>query len=205
MSDDRDQPSFSSLVESLHGQAVPPTEASDAAALSVVRLDAGSRKPPRRSGGNGLIAPWLHTGGLLAAVLLAAGGFVFPWIVLDRGSVGQTSYSAIDLPVGNYLGVLWLTCIVVFGVLGWLLRWRWALVLGALSAAVGLVTFLSLALLLDEAPHLLPLWLLPKEVRSYVPAIGSGFGPWSAFASCAALCVWFVVAVIVDRPRSEPD
>ena len=162
MSDDQDQPSFSSMVESLRGEAVPTTEASNAKAFPGVQPDDGSRGSAHRSGGGRRIPLWLFIGGLLVAVLLAAAGFVLPWIVLDRGSVGQTSYSAIDLPVGNYIGVLWLAVLVVLGVLGWLFHWRWALVIGACSAALGLVTFLGLALLLKEAPHLLPLWLLPS-------------------------------------------
>jgi hypothetical protein len=205
MSDDHDQPSFSNMVESLTGHPVPTTAASDAVVLADVQPDGGSPASARQSSGNRQGFLWPYIGGLLVAVILAVAGFVFPWIVLDRGSVGQTSYSAIDLPVGNYIGVLWLAVLIVLAVLGWRFHWRWALVIGACSAAVGLVTFLGLALLLKEAPHLLPLWLLPKEARSYVPAIGSGLGPWSAFASCTAFCVWFVMAAIVvnDQPKGS--
>ena len=142
---------------------------------------------------------WLFVGGMLLALALAAGGFVVPWIVVDRGSLGSLTYSAVNLPVGNWLGMMWLGSIVLLGAATLLFKWRWTIFVGALSSMIGVATFLSLALFLREAPHLIPFWLIPKGARHYVPAIGSGAGPWLAFASSAVLGAWFIIFAVVRR------
>ena len=204
MNADPDEPSFSNLVDSLRaddGRATgAPDPPSDGDQVAVPSKSVNALEPTGRQ-----VRPWMLGGGLVVALLLAAGGFVLPWVVLDHGTIGPVSYSAIDLPVGNYVGVFWLVCIVVMALTGWLFRWTWALVIGTVAAGIGVVVFLTLALLLREAPHLIPVWLLPKDVRGYVPSLSTGIGVWLPMASCVVFVAWFVGAGMSRPKPSDPE
>jgi hypothetical protein len=136
-------------------------------------------------------------------MLIGIAGFFVPWVIVDRGSVGEFQFGPIDLPVGNVIGMVWLGILVVLAAIGWLSRWRPVLVVGALAAVPTALVFLILAIVLSAAPHFVPLWLLPKEARSYVPAIGVGSGEWLACIASIGLFVWFIAAAVVRPPRGR--
>lgn len=191
------------MAEALRTDSGPPLPVTGAD-RAIDRLpDASAVVTPVARSGEESARTWLMGGAITVATVLALGGFFLPWIVIDHGVAGSMSYSAKDLPVGNYIGVAWLLFIVMLASVGWAMRWRWSFAVGALSSFVGILTFFVLAIILSEAPHLVPLWLIPKEARSFVPSVGSGPGPWSAALSCTVFFAWFVVSWFTRRDLSH--
>lgn len=145
---------------------------------------------------------------LLAALgvvlVLAILGFLLPWITVDNGSTSGLSYAASDLPVGNVIGALWLALLTTIAIVGWALRSRWVLLMGILCLVPTVVVLTLLAVLVNEAPHLVPLWLIPKQVRTDIPAISSGTGPLLAIASSGLFLLWCIAAAI-GRPLKHVE
>jgi hypothetical protein len=135
---------------------------------------------------------------------LAAGGFFLPWVTVERGSLGAPSYSAIDLPIGNDLGLAWLAFLILLALGGWFRRHRWVLIVGSLCSVATAVVLGVTAVLLHIAPRLVPLWLVPGSARRFVPDIGTGLGPNLAFVSAGLLVIWFALAAVV-RPAPTPN
>jgi len=136
---------------------------------------------------------------MLASVGLGIAGFTLPWVSLDRGSVGQVGYGAINLPVGGDLGAAWWVALLLVAVVAWLAHRRWVLVFGFILSLWTVAVLLVLAIIVHLGVHLLPLWLIPRHFRPDIPALGSGAGPYAAVASSVLLAVWFIVAAIM-RP-----
>lgn len=137
--------------------------------------------------------------GFVAVLVLAALGFLEPWISVDRDLASAPSYSAIDVPVVVEVGALWVAILVVLAIVAWATRQRWLFVIGALATLVTAVMLGVLAILFHVVPHLLPFWLIPKRARPYVPDIAGGPGPTFAFLSSLLLLAWFFAAAFV-RP-----
>jgi hypothetical protein len=135
----------------------------------------------------------------VVVIVLATLGFVEPWVTVDRGVAGTPSYSVLDVPFVSDVGLAWVALLIVLAAVAWLTRQRWLLLIGAALTLVTMVVLAVLAILFHVVPHLLPLWLLPRRARQYVPDIGSGEGPTLALISSVLLLAWFVACAVV-RP-----
>jgi hypothetical protein len=122
-------------------------------------------------------------------------GFFLPWITVNRGYI-VPSYSAVDIPVASELGFAWSVFLVALAATAWILRQRWLLIVGAFFATITAVVLGVLAIVIHVVPRILPLWLIPKSARGYVPDITSGNGPTLAFMSGVLLLAWFVTAAV---------
>jgi hypothetical protein len=160
-------------------------------------LSSGSRSPSNRKGAALLSVV------LLVTIVFGILGFIQPWVIVNRGLSGSPTYSAIDMPVISDIGLAWMAVLVVMAVVGWFLHGKWLLIIGAFCAAFTAVILAGLALLFHIVPHLVPLWLIPKDARSYVPDIASGSGPTFGFVSGVLFIGWFVAAAIVKRPTEQ--
>jgi hypothetical protein len=135
------------------------------------------------------------------AILLAVLGFILPWVDVNRGLSGNPSYAVINVPFVSELGLAWLALLVVIGFVGWTCHQRWLLILGALCALPTMFLLFVLTLLFHIVPHLVPLWLIPRSARPYVPDITGGVGPTLGFVSALIFTAWFVASAIV-RPNA---
>jgi hypothetical protein len=139
--------------------------------------------------------------GVVCMVLILA-GYVLPWIVVDKGAYGERSYGPLELPFGNLIGIAWTVFLIILAVLGWIRRSRWTLLVGSVCSLMSTVVLATLSWLLHLAPRLMPLWLLPKDARGYVPDISIGSGATVAVVASILLLTWFVLASI-SRPVGE--
>jgi hypothetical protein len=137
----------------------------------------------------------------LLAVILAVLGFFLPWVNVNRGLSGSPSYAAINIPFVSEVGLAWLALLVLIGVVGWTCHQRWLLIVGALCTLPTMLLLFVLTLLLHIVPHLVPLWLIPRQARSYVPDLTGGAGPTLGFVSALLFTFWFVASAIV-RPNA---
>ena len=131
--------------------------------------------------------------------------YILPWIVVDKGAYGGRSYGPLDLPIGNFIGTAWSVFLISLAVLGWMRRSRWVLLGGLVCSIMSTVVLATLSWLLHLAPHLVPLWLLPKDSRGYVPDIGIGSGATVAVVASILLLTWFVLALINRPVRKGTD
>ena len=104
------------------------------------------------------------------------------------------SYSAADIPVASESGLAWSVFLVVLAGTAWVFRRRWLLIVGAFFATITAIVLGVLAIVIHVVPRILPLSLIPKSARGYVPDITSGSGPPLAFISAILLLAWFVIA-----------
>jgi hypothetical protein len=146
--------------------------------------------------------------GLVCAALIVA-GYVLPWIVVDKGAYGGRRYEPLELPIGNFVGITWTVFLTMLAVLGWMRRSRWILLLGSAFALITALVMTMVWWVMHLVPRLMPLWIIPKAARGYVPDVSIGDGATVAVIASVLLLAWFVLATfarpVPASPRPLPE
>lgn len=143
----------------------------------------------------------LGVSGALCVGLIVA-GYALPWITINRGSFGGHSFGPLWLPVVNAVGVIWTCALLAVAVVGMMSRRRVVLAVGLGCSLVTTVVLVVVLFVLQLIPRIIPLWVLPKKIRGYVPDISVGSGVLVAVVASILLLTWFVWAT-VSTPSSR--